>query len=310
MNLHIIRKEEGHKGVRPEERPMERALHYGIIVLNKPAGPTSHQVSEFVQNILGIEKAGHSGTLDPNVTGVQPIALGDATKITTLTLKSDKEYVGVMHLHKEVTKEKLIEALKKFTGKIIQLPPIKSAVKRQERPRTVHEIELLEIEKNDALIRVKCEAGTYIRKLFHDIGKHLGTGAHMAQLVRTKAAGFTDKEMCTLQDIADAYHEWKENKNEQPLREIIRPVEYFVRNIPTIQISDGAIQSMTNGSTLKKPGITAYHDFKKGDTITITTQKGELISIAKALVNSKEVETMEKGIVAQSERVYYKKEWM
>ena len=310
MELHIIRKEEGTKGVRPEERPIERALHYGIIVLNKPAGPTSHQVSDFVQKILGLEKAGHSGTLDPNVTGVQPIALGDATKITTLTLKSDKEYVGVMHLHKEVPREKLIEALKKFTGTIIQLPPIKSAVKRQERPRTVHEIELIEIEKNDALIRVKCEAGTYIRKLFHDIGKHLGTGAHMAQLVRTKAAGFTDKEMFTLQDIADAYHEWKENNNEKPLREIIRPVEYFIRNMPTLQISDGAILSLTNGATIKKPGIVGYNDFKKGDTITLTTQKGELISIAKALMNSTDIEKITKGIVAQSERVYYKKEWM
>ncbi len=310
MELHTIREEKGSIGIAPEERPLERKINYGIIVINKPAGPTSHQVSDYVQKILGIEKAGHSGTLDPGVTGVQPVALGDATKITTITLKSDKEYVGVMHLHKEAAKEKIVEALKKFTGTIIQLPPIKSAVKRQERPRKVYEIELLELEKQDALIRVKCEAGTYIRKLFHDIGQHLGVGANMAQLVRTKAAGFSDKEMTTLQKLSDAVYEWKEEKKPEKLNKIIFPVERLVKEMPKIIVSDGAIKSLTHGSTLKKPGITAFNDFKKEETIAIMTSKGELVSIAKALVESEEIKKMEKGIIAKSERVYYKDEWI
>ncbi|MBI4139365.1 RNA-guided pseudouridylation complex pseudouridine synthase subunit Cbf5 [Candidatus Woesearchaeota archaeon] len=310
MHLHTIREEEGAIGVVPEERPLERKINYGIVVINKPAGPTSHQVSDYVQKILGIEKAGHSGTLDPGVTGVQPVALGDATKITTITLKSDKEYVGVMHLHKEVAKEKIVETLKKFTGTIIQMPPVKSAVKRQERPRKVYEIKLLELENQDALIRVKCEAGTYIRKLFHDIGKHLEVGANMAQLVRTKAAGFTDKEMSTLQNLSDAVYEWKEEKNPERLNKIIFPVERLVETMPKIIVSDGAIKSLTHGSTLKKPGVVAFNDFKKEEAVAIMTLKGELISIARALIESKVIEKMDKGIIAKSERVYYKEEWI
>ena len=133
-------------GCIPEKRSTEMLVEYGIINLNKPSGPTSHQVSDYLQRILHIEKAGHSGTLDPAVTGVLPTALGRATRIVQTLLIAGKEYVGVMHLHKEIPTKELEKAIKKFVGTITQLPPMKSAVKREKRKREVYYFEILEKE--------------------------------------------------------------------------------------------------------------------------------------------------------------------
>ena len=110
-------------GISPVERPTSLLLKYGIINVDKPAGPTSHQISHYVKTLLNLGKAGHSGTLDPQVTGVQPIALGNATRITHFLLTAPKEYVCVMHLHKPVDEQNLKTTIEKFIGKIQQLPP-------------------------------------------------------------------------------------------------------------------------------------------------------------------------------------------
>ncbi len=191
----------------PDNRPIEELINYGIINLDKPAGPTSHQCSDYVQKILHIEKAGHSGTLDPKVTGVLPTALGRATRIVQTLLKAGKEYVAVMHLHKLVAGGKLKSVLKEFTGKIKQLPPVRSAVKRKLREKEIYYLELLEMDGQDVLLKIGCEAGTYVRKLIHDIGVKLGCGAHMSELRRTKVACFDEQSnLITLQDLADAYY--------------------------------------------------------------------------------------------------------
>ena len=154
--LTFIKKEaKGEFGKQPQERTIEEKLKYAIINLDKPKGPTSHQVSEYVQKLLNLKKAGHSGTLDPQVTGVQPVALGAATRITQFLLTAPKEYICVMHLHKEVEEPVLRAGVQKFIGKINQLPPIKSAVKRQLRVREIYEIDILEIKNKDILFRVK-----------------------------------------------------------------------------------------------------------------------------------------------------------
>jgi predicted RNA-binding protein (TIGR00451 family) len=147
------------------KRPIAELLDYGIINIDKPKGPTSHQVADFVQKILKIPKSGHSGTLDPGVTGSLPIAINKATRIVQALLIAGKEYVCVMHIHKEIEEKKIKKVLKDFTGKITQLPPVKSAVVRQERERSIYYIDLLEIEGQDVLFKVGCQAGTYIRKL-------------------------------------------------------------------------------------------------------------------------------------------------
>ena len=117
-------------GCRPEERKTGEIINYGIVNTDKPKGPTSHQVSDYVQKILHIDKSGHSGTLDPAVTGVLPIALGRATRIVQSLLIAGKEYVAIMHLHKDADEQALRETISKhFIGKIQQMPPIKSSVK-------------------------------------------------------------------------------------------------------------------------------------------------------------------------------------
>ena len=163
----------GQFGKSPSERTPEELLQYGIINVDKPKGPTSHQVADYVKQILNIEKAGHSGTLDPQVTGVQPIGLGKATRIMEFLLTAPKEYVCIMHLHKKVPEAEIQNAIELFRGKIQQLPPQKSSIKRQLREREIYEFEILEIKGKDVLFRVRCQAGTYIRKLVHDLGQTL-----------------------------------------------------------------------------------------------------------------------------------------
>src|SRR3989339_83056 len=152
-------------GCRPENRSVEQLIKYGIINLNKPSGPTSHQVSDYVKKMLNVPKAGHSGTLDPIVSGVLPIALDQATKVVQVLLTAGKEYVSIIHIHDDIDEQKIREALNEFIGKIIQLPPIRSAVKRELRERSVYYLEVLEIDGRDVLIKVGCQAGTYIRRL-------------------------------------------------------------------------------------------------------------------------------------------------
>src|SRR3989344_3497620 len=117
-------------GKKPEERSVEELINYGIVNLNKPKGPTSHQVSAYVQQVLGIPKSGHSGTLDPHVTGVLPIALGKATRIVQTLLKAGKEYRGIMHLHTDVEEKEIKRVAEEFIAKIEQLPPRRNRNKK------------------------------------------------------------------------------------------------------------------------------------------------------------------------------------
>src|SRR3989338_11125569 len=164
--IFVKRQAMGNFGKFPEERTPEELINYSIVNIDKPKGPSSHQVSDYVQKILGIEKAGHSGTLDPKVTGVLPIALGKSTRIVEVLLKAGKEYVALMYLHKHIREETIRKVIQNdFIGKINQIPPIRSAVKRQLRQREVYYLEIIEINGQDILFKIGCQAGTYIRKL-------------------------------------------------------------------------------------------------------------------------------------------------
>ena len=292
-------------GCNPEERPVENLIEYGVINLNKPKGPTSHQVADFVQRILHIKKAGHSGTLDPAVTGVLPIALGKSTRILQTLLTTGKEYVCILHLHKDFPQQQIKKVMKQFVGKIKQLPPIKSAVKRRIRERQIYYIDILEIEKRDVLFRVGCEAGTYIRKLCHDIGEKIGSNAHMSKLVRTQVGPFTDKEMITLQDLADAYAFWKENNNEKFIRHCIKPVEFAIKHVPHIWVMDNAVDTLCHGASLKVPGIVKLHDqIQTRDIVAVLTLKGELICLCKAAMNSEQMLKEDRGLAAEAFKVF------
>src|SRR3989344_3759455 len=291
-------------GCIPEERSVEELLHSGIINLNKPSGPSSHQVSDYVQKILGIEKAGHSGTLDPKVVGVLPIALDKSTRVVQMLLKAGKEYVALMHLHKEISEEALQKCVEEhFLGKIQQTPPLRSAVKRRERTRRIYYLEILEVQDKDVLFRVGCEAGTYIRKLIHDMGLKLKIGAHMSQLVRIKAGPFTDEDWHSLHDLKDVYEFWKEG-NEQLLRKIILPVEAAVAHLPKVWILDNAVDTLCHGADLKVPGVAKYHDFNVDVDVAVMTLKNELVCLGRSVEHSGFLKKNDKGRIVKTHKVF------
>ncbi len=298
-------KTDGALGKKPEERTTAELLKKGIIILNKPSGPTSHQATDYLKRVMHVDKAGHSGTLDPGVTGVLPVAIQDATRITNSLLTAGKEYICLMHIHADRTREEIEKVMfQDFMGTINQLPPKKSAVKRQIRKRTIYYIEILEIKGREVLFRVGCQAGTYIRKLVHDMGLKLKCGAHMAELIRTKAGPFTENEMHTLQDIADAYHYYKQG-DDSKLRELLLPIERAVGHMQKIWVFDDVVAPICHGAFLKVPGISKLEsDIQKGELIAVMTLKGELVLVGEALLSSNEMLKLQKGIAVKTTQVF------
>ncbi|MCX8172951.1 MAG: RNA-guided pseudouridylation complex pseudouridine synthase subunit Cbf5 [Archaeoglobaceae archaeon] len=242
-------------GCHPLQRSMEEHIKKGFVCLDKPMGPTSHEVVVWVRKILEVQKTGHAGTLDPRVTGVLPVFIETATKLVKFLQESEKEYVCLMRLHDDVEEKNLREVFKMFIGKIYQKPPLKSAVKKQLRIREIYKMEILEISGRDVLFKVSTESGTYIRKLCKDIGEVLGVGAHMQELRRIKTGNFIEEECYTLQDLLDAFIFWKEEKEEKYLREIIKPMEVAVSQIPKIVIKDTAVDAICHGANLSIKGV-------------------------------------------------------
>lgn len=302
----LVKKQSGSEfGKPPAGRTVEELLDYGVVNIDKPKGPTTHQVADFVKKILDIKKCGHSGSLDPAVTGVVAIGLGKSTKVVNYLLKAGKEYVCIMHIHKPVDEEKIRKTIQGFVGKIEQLPPVKSAVKRQKRTKNIYYIEILEIDGQDVLFKVGCEAGTYIRKLCHDIGLKLKIGAHMSELRRTKVGPFDETTSATLHDLKDAFVFWKENGEEKELKKIIQPMENAVAHLKKIWVLDSTINSVCHGASLKVPGISKLDSgIKKEDTIAIMTLKEELVATGIAEMSSEEIMKSEKGIAVKLERVF------
>ncbi len=289
-------------GKYPGARSTEELLNFGLAVIDKPPGPTCHQIDAWIKNLLELKKCSHGGTLDPRVSGVLVIALNDAVKLMPLLLKSDKEYIAVMHLHKEVDEKRIREVVEKFTGELEQVPPKKSAVARKLRRRKIYEMEILEIEGRDVLLRIFCEAGTYIRKLIADMGKHLG-GAHMQELRRIKSGGFTEEQAVLLQDLVDAYKWWKETGEEKYLREILYPGEKICDSAKCIVVKDSAVSALSHGAPLSTKGIVmAEKNISPDELVCLLTLKGELIAIGRALISSQEM-LRGKRLAAKIERV-------
>ncbi|MEE8168036.1 MAG: RNA-guided pseudouridylation complex pseudouridine synthase subunit Cbf5 [Candidatus Hydrothermarchaeales archaeon] len=294
-------------GCPPEERAVREYIRYGMINLDKPAGPTSHEVVSWVKNIMGLKKAGHGGTLDPRVTGVLPIGLEESTKIVQALLPATKEYVCIMRLHGDTPEKRLKEVFKEFTGEILQRPPVKSAVKRQLRTKVIHHLKLLEVQDRDVLFTVKCEAGTYIRKLCHDVGEVLGCGAHMLELRRTKSGPFKEESLVTLHDVLDAYRFWKDNGREDLLKRVIVPVESALGDTPLLAVRDSAVDALCHGADLAVPGISKLDaDIDEGDMVGILTLKGEIIALGEAKMSTKDILLENSGIAVKTKRVIMK----
>lgn len=231
-----------------KERPISELLEFSIINLDKPTGPTSFSVSHFVKNALNLRKTSHLGTLDPMVTGVLPVALNRACRLNDYLMHRDKTYVGIMRLHKDISEKTLREEIKKFIGKISQLPPVRSRVKRAVREREIKRFEVLEREGKDVLFIAEVQAGTYIRKLCDDIGKSIG-GAHMLELRRIKAGIFEEKDLVNLYDFESAVEQYTKG-NENPLRDILIPGEIISEVLPVIQANPKSLKQILTGKPL------------------------------------------------------------
>jgi len=239
------------------------------------------------------------------VTGVLPVALEEATKIIQALLKAGKEYVGVMKLHESVPDKRIREVASEFQGKIYQKPPARASVKRALRVRTIYYLEILEVEGRNVLFKVGCEAGTYIRKLVHDIGKALGCNAHMQELRRIRAGPFTeDSGLVTLHDVLYFYSKWRETKEIKFLRRFIMPMEKTLEFLPKVYIKDSAVDAICHGAHLTAPGI-AYVEtgIKPMDTVAILTLKGEAVGLGTAMASTEEILKATHGIMIKTERV-------
>jgi H/ACA ribonucleoprotein complex subunit 4 len=249
------------------KKPIKDLLEFSIINLDKPSEKTSFYVSDYIRKRLNLKKTCHFGTLDPLVTGVLPIGLSRACKLSDYFLKKEKTYIGIMKVHKEISETKLKKEISYFLGKIKQTPPIKSRVLRREREREIYEFKIIEKKSKNVLFEVKCEAGTYIRKLCHDLGEKI-QGAHMAELRRTKAGIFSeqDLEFLDLNELEKAIEEF-EKGNEKKLRKILIPGEVICKILPLIEIKkDKAIlKKLYNGYKIKQEMLKNKINLKEGE---------------------------------------------
>jgi len=299
-----------------DKRTIEQLLNYGIIILDKPPGPTSHETVAWTKRILKLPKIGHSGTLDPQVSGVLPLGLGEATKALGVLLFGPKEYHALGRIHSLPSKEKLNEIIEMFRGEIFQKPPQRSAVVRQTRSRHIYEFEVLAQKERLLLTRVLCEAGTYIRKLYYDMGEILGPGATMIELRRTRVDQFRETDgLVTLHELANAFALWEETKDATKLMSMIKPVEYAFSEIKSVVIRDSAVDAMCHGAQLAIPGILKISpNMKSGDIVGVYTQKGEAVALAISTMSEEEIRDAVKGYAFETKRIImapntYPKKW-
>ena len=294
-------------GVYYNKRSIQSLLEYGLILVDKPPGPTSHEVVAWAKRILHLPKIGHSGTLDPQVSGVLPLGLGEGTKALGVLLLGPKEYHALGRLHSLPPKEKLEQTLDLFRGEIFQKPPQRSAVVRQTRTRTIYELELLEQKERLILLRVLCEAGTYIRKLYYDMGEILGPGGSMIELRRSRVHQFSEDNLVTMHQLADGFATWKETGDTSKLTQMILPIEHALSEIKSVVIRDSAIDSLCHGAQLAIPGILEISPgLNQGDLVGIYSQKGEIVALAESLLSENEIKDNTKGYAFQTKRIIMK----
>lgn len=291
------------KGRRPEDRTVDELLKDGVVVIDKPAGPTSHQITSWVGGMLGATKSAHGGTLDPRVTGVLPVGLGSAVRAMDALHYGTKAYVGVMKMHGNADLKRVKEVFEEFKGEIYQTPPMRSAVKREMRTRTIESLDLLEESGRDVLFTVECEAGTYIRSLCVDMGDALGVGAHLQDLRRTRAGILTEDQAVSLHDLRDAVEEHKAG-NSEPLRKMLHPKEVLLAQMPKVEIKDSAVDAICHGADLAVPGIVTIDEtIKKGGTVAVMTLSSEGVGIGTALMDAEEMLKRNEGFAVRVSRV-------
>ncbi|XP_029982295.1 H/ACA ribonucleoprotein complex subunit DKC1 isoform X1 [Sphaeramia orbicularis] len=295
-------------GSNPLKRNIQDYVRAGFINLDKPANPSSHEVVAWIRRILRVEKTGHSGTLDPKVTGCLIVCVDRATRLVKSQQSAGKEYVGIVRLHNAIENEHtLARALETLTGALFQRPPLIAAVKRQLRVRTIYESKLIEYdpEKRLGIFWVSCEAGTYIRTLCVHLGLLLGVGGQMQELRRVRSGVLGEKDnMVTMHDVLDAQWQFDHNKDESYLRRVIFPLEKLLVSHKRLVMKDSAVNAICYGAKIMLPGVLRYEDgIEVNQDVVVITTKGEAICTAVALMTTAVISTCDHGVVAKIKRV-------
>lgn len=294
-------------GSSPLKRDLVSYIKSGVINLDKPSNPSSHEVVAWLRRILRVEKTGHSGTLDPKVTGCLIVCIDRATRLVKSQQGAGKEYVCVLRLHSSLPDPTALpRALQTLSGALFQRPPLISAVKRQLRIRTIYESKLLEFDekRNLAVFWVSCEAGTYIRTLCVHLGLLLGVGGHMQELRRVRSGAMSENDdIVTMHDVLDAQWMYDNTRDESYLRRVIRPLESLLVGYKRIVVKDSAVNAVCYGAKLMIPGLLRYEaDIAVNEEVVLMTTKGEAIALAIAQMSTVELATCDHGVVAKVKR--------
>lgn len=294
--------------------PAARLAAGAFLLVDKPRGPSSHQVTAWVRQLLGARTAGHAGTLDPNVSGLLWVGVGPALRLIPLVLEFPKRYIGVVELHGSVPPPLVAAALGEFVGPIYQTPPVRSAVKRQRRVRTIHRLERLDTVGERFVVDVVADSGTYVRTLAVDLGQALGVGAHLAELRRTGTGPFDERQSVTLAALADAVHR-DAGGDPRPLEALLHPMEEVWREFPSVVAKPSAASAIAHGADLAPGGIASLgRPFPEGARVVIVSTSGDLLAFGTALRASSEVRSRASGWSIDAERVFvdpsnYPKRW-
>lgn len=295
-------------GYSPLKRPLAEYVRYGVLNLDKPANPSSHEVVAWIKRILRVEKTGHSGTLDPKVTGNLIVCIDRATRLVKSQQGAGKEYVCVARLHSKVPDvAKVARALETLTGAVFQRPPLISAVKRQLRIRTIYESKLLEydVDRHLVVFWISCEAGTYVRTLCVHLGLILGVGGHMQELRRVRSGISGEKDnMVTMHDVMDAQWLYDNYRDESYLRRVIMPLEVLLTSYKRLVVKDSAVNAICYGAKLMIPGLLRFeNDIEVGEEVVLMTTKGEAVALGIAEMTTAVMATCDHGVVAKIKRV-------
>lgn len=283
-----------------------------IVNIIKPTGMTSHDVVSVVRKILNTKKVGHTGTLDPDASGVLPICIGKATKVSELILNKDKSYICELTLgittdtydssgeilervdNFSFTKEEIEKAFYTQRGHIDQLPPMYSALKvngkrmcdlvrsgradeinLKTRPVYIKELNILSIRDNKIMFYVKCSKGTYVRSICYDVGKVLGCGGHMSFLLRTSSGKFNLENGITLEEL-------KEYNDNNTLDKYLYDIDYVLTNFNKIKIHENAEKYYINGGIIDERRF-IEKDFNENDEFVRVYSSKEFIGIGKII---------------------------
>jgi len=291
---------------------LSELLRCSFVIIDKPRGPSSHEVAAWTRKILGANKSGHSGTLDPKVSGVLPVGIGKATKLLPFLTSKDKKYVCLMGTKKLQTDEQYLSMFKQYTGIITQTPPKESAVAKKARKRKVYYIKPIQMKPTQALFEVHCEAGTYIRVLVSDFGRICG-GAEMLELRRIAVGNILEGSAHNLQEISDAIWAARRGEESALMRYLIPPQEAL--SLRKVVLHDSAVEAVCAGAPLYAPGLSSFDEkIRREDFVSLLTEKGEFVGVGRAQLTSKEMGAHRQGVVCTPETIVmergrYQKKW-